>query len=106
MSWNLLGDHPPDYGDKLALAIHANQPLSFYLTLTDHELNFNENGSVDLNVFYQARLSGLTRSPAADIFASPSLFEDDIKKADEKIKKLNKIKEKYLSMILKHGRRK
>jgi len=89
-------NHPPDYGDKLALAIQKST-TTLYLTLTDHELNFNENGSVDLNVFYQARLSGLTRSPAADIFASPSLFEDDIKKADEKIKKLNKRKEKYLS---------
>ena len=89
-------NHPPDYGEKLALAIQKST-TTLYLTLTDHELNFNENGSVDLNVFYQARLSGLTRSPAADIFASPSLFEDDIKDADKKIKELNKKKEKYLS---------
>ena len=89
-------NHPPDYGEKLALAIQKST-TTLYLTLTDHELNFNENGSVDLNVFYQARLSGLTRSPAADIFASPSLFEDDIKDADKQIKELNKKKEKYLS---------
>lgn len=89
-------NHPPDYGEKLALAIQKST-TTLYLTLTDHELSFNENGSVDLNVFYQARLSGLTRSPAADIFASPSLFEDEIKDADKQIKELNKKKQKYLS---------
>ena len=67
-------DQGPDYGKKLQAAIMTSK-IPLFLTLTEHELIFNENGSVDLNVFYQARLSGLARSPAADIFGSTLDFK-------------------------------
>lgn len=78
-------DQGPDYGKKLQAAIMTSK-IPLFLTLTEHELIFNENGSVDLNVFYQARLSGLARSPAADIFGST--FDLDLKSLDEQIDKL------------------
>ena len=82
-------DKGPDYGTNLEAAINKTR-LALFLTLTSHELNFNENGTVDLTVNYQARLSGLARSTSADIFAGGSGFEDDIKEIDEKLEALDK----------------
>jgi len=78
-------DQGPDYGKKLQAAIMTSK-IPLFLTLTEHELIFNENGSVDLNVFYQARLSGLARSPAADIFGST--FDFNLNFLDGQIDKL------------------
>ena len=81
-------DKGPDYGKQLEAALNDTR-LALYLTLTSHELTFNENGSVDLTVNYQARLSGLGSSPAADIFAGGTSFKDDLKEVDEKLENLN-----------------
>ena len=82
-------DQGPDYGKKLQAAIMTSK-IPLFLTLTEHELIFNENGSVDLNVFYQARLSGLARSPAADIFGST--FDFNLAWIDAQIDELEKQK--------------
>jgi len=76
------------YGKDLEAAINATR-VGLYLTLTTHELNFNENGSVDLNINYQARLSGLARSPDANIFGGPSKFKSTLKGIDSKLKQIN-----------------
>jgi len=76
------------YGKDLEAAINATR-VGLYLTLTTHELNFNENGSVDLNINYQARLSGLARSPDANIFGGPSKFKFTLKGIDSKLKQIN-----------------
>jgi len=94
-------DLGPDYGKKLQNAIMESN-IALFLTLTEHELNFNENGSVDLNVFYQARLSGLTRSPAADIFASSNFNDPKIENIDKKIKKIDKQRKKIQDRELKN----
>lgn len=82
-------DKGPDYGTNLEAAINKTR-LALFLTLTSHELNFNENGTVDLTVNYQARLSGLARSTKADIFAGGSTFTEDIAEIDKKLEDLNK----------------
>ena len=94
-------DLGPDYGKKLQNAIMESN-IALFLTLTEHELNFNENGSVDLNIFYQARLSGLTRSPAADIFASSNFNDPKIENIDKKIKKIDKQRKKIQDRELKN----
>ena len=82
-------DKGPNYGIHLEAAINKTR-LALFLTLTSHELNFNENGTVDLTVNYQARLSGLARSTKADIFAGGSTFTEDIAEIDKKLEDLNK----------------
>jgi len=82
-------DKGPDYGINLEAAINETR-VGLYLTLTTHELNFNENGSVDLSVNYQARLSGLARSPAANIFSGGTELSRQLKQINEKLKEKNK----------------
>ncbi len=79
----------PDYGKQLQAAINSTR-LALFLTITTHELTFNENGSVDLVVNYQARLSGLARSPAADIFAGGTTLQNDLADVDSKLENINK----------------
>mgnify|MGYP003112898361 CR=1 FL=1 len=85
-----------NYGKDLEAAINATR-VGLYLTLTTHELNFNENGSVDLSVNYQARLSGLARSPDANIFGVTSKFKDKLKAIDSKLKQVNQDMSKKLN---------
>ena len=84
------------YGRDLQAAINATR-IALYLTLTTHELNFNENGSVDLNVNYQARLSGLARSPDANIFGISSKFKGTLRGIDKKLKQVNQDISKQLN---------
>jgi len=87
-------DRGESYGKDLEAAIN-NTRLALYLTLTTHELNFNENGSVDLNINYQARLSGLARSPAANIFSGASSLARQLKDINDQLdKNKNLMKEK------------
>jgi hypothetical protein len=94
-------DQGPDYGKKLQAAIMTSK-IPLFLTLTEHELIFNENGSVDLNVFYQARLSGLARSPAADIFGSTFDFNlNNLNFLDAQIDKLENQKSEIAQRAVK-----
>jgi len=52
---------------------------ALYLTLTSHQINFQQDGTLELSVNYQARLSGLLRSTHADIFTGKELYEEEIK---------------------------
>ncbi len=80
-------DRGPNYGKNLEEAINLTR-ISLYLTITTHELNFNENGSVDLNINYQARLSGLARSPAANIFSGGCSANTNLPALEKSIKDL------------------
>lgn len=68
----------PNYAKNLQVAID-NSRVALYLQNTTHELTFNENGSVDLAVNYQASLSGILRTPGADIFVGGTEFDAAIK---------------------------
>ena len=67
-----------NYAKNLQNAIDRSR-VALYLQNTTHELTFNENGSVDLAVKYQASLSGILRTPGADIFVGGTEFDAAIK---------------------------
>ena len=78
----------PDYGKNLQMAIE-NSRLAFYLQNTTHEIRFNENGSLDLDISYQASLTGILRAPNADIFTGGTEYDAKIEKLEEKLEKKN-----------------
>jgi hypothetical protein len=55
--------------NKLKLALDESR-TSFFLQQTRHDLNFGENGSVELSIDYNASLAGLLRAPVSDILSS------------------------------------
>ena len=70
------------YGEFLERAINDSR-VALYLDVTGHELNFNEDGSVDLEVRYQASLTGILKSPNADIFMGGTELDQAIKEYRE-----------------------
>jgi hypothetical protein len=44
---------------------------SLWLTLVDHDFNINQDGTFSLQANYQARISGLTTDPRANVFIGP-----------------------------------
>ena len=53
--------------------------------MVQHQINFNQNGSLELTVNYRASLAGLLSGRTANIFdESSKLIEDDIKKRKKK----------------------
>ena len=94
---------PPDFENKVSEfsdldakeAGHLKRAIamaktSLYLQITTHELTFNEDGSVDISINYQAALSGILRSPNADLFVGSDKYKADKKDLNGKIDKLRK----------------
>ena len=79
----------PGYGTALQKAIDRTR-VALYLQNTTHELTFNEDGSVGLNIDYQASLSGILRAPNADIFTGGTEYEQKIEELEESLEKQNK----------------
>ena len=55
---------------------------ALYLQIVSHNVTFNEDGSVDLSIDYQAALSGILRAPSADLFIGKDVYTletEDIK---------------------------
>ena len=64
--------------------------ISLYLQMTQHTINFNQNGTLELTVQYQASLAGLLTGKTADIFdVSSKLIEQDIETKEEEAEVLN-----------------
>lgn len=57
---------------------------ALYLQVTRHQLNFKDNGSVELSIDYQASLSGIMRARNADIFDGDTIYTESLDKAEEK----------------------
>ena len=77
--------------------------ISLYLQQVRHLINFNENGSVELTVEYQASLSGLLTGKTADIFSkSPEMSDSRVEFLTEEVDSL----EKRLEDTLDKGRQK
>mgnify|MGYP003627055479 CR=1 FL=1 len=57
---------------KALKAALQNSRVSFFLQQTRHQINFNEDGSVELTVNYQAALAGLLTGKTANILAPSS----------------------------------
>ena len=74
---------------KALKAALRNSRASFFLQQTRHQINFNEDGSVELTVNYQAALAGLLTGKTANILApSSAIHLQDIEGNKEKICKL------------------
>jgi len=82
---DLMPKADPSDIQLLSEAITATR-VTLFLTQVRHNLNFSDNGSLELSIDYQASLSGLLTSPRADIFAEdPSDLRDALKKIDEEL---------------------
>lgn len=77
-------------GDVSALknAISSTQ-VALYLQQVRHNLNFQEDGSVILDIDYQASLAGLLTGPTANILSdSPTVLKDKLKGLKEESARL------------------
>lgn len=76
--------------DKKAKALEEafdNSRISLFLQMTQHQISFNQNGTLELSVSYQASLAGLLTGKTADIFdVSSKSIKQDIKNEKQKIK--------------------
>ena len=64
--------------------------ISLFLQMTQHQINFNQNGTLELTVQYQASLAGLLTGKTADIFdVSSKLIEQDIDNLQNKVDYFN-----------------
>lgn len=82
---DLMPKADPSDIQLLSEAITATR-VTLFLTQVRHNLNFSENGSLELSIDYQASLSGLLTSPRADIFAEdPASMRAAVKKIDEEL---------------------
>ena len=56
---------------------------AFFLQIVSHEINFEQDGTLELVIQYQASMSGITRSPTADIFIGHELYKNSLEKLDQ-----------------------
>ena len=76
----------------------ADSRISLFLQMTQHQISFNQNGSLELTVDYQASLAGLLSGRTADIFdETPKLIKEDIKGQEEIIDNIDDIDESNLT---------
>lgn len=80
-----LGYYVPDYADKDLKDAIDHQNKSFMLTMVDHDISFNKDGSTTITIEYRAYLESLLKMPRLDALASPDL----IKKRQENANKLS-----------------
>jgi hypothetical protein len=72
---------------RLETAIRRTR-VSLYLQQVRHLITFNENGSLELSIDYQASLSGLLTGKTADIFTASAKSIEEIAKLEEEIAKI------------------
>jgi len=76
----------------------ADSRISLFLQMTQHQISFNQNGSLELTVDYQASLAGLLSGRTADIFdETPKLIKENIKGQEEIIDNIDDIDESNLT---------
>ncbi len=47
---------------------------ALYLQITSHQINFQQDGTLELSINYQASISGIMRTPRSDIFVGKELY--------------------------------
>jgi hypothetical protein len=70
-----LGYYVPDFADKDLKDAIEHQNKSFMLTMVDHDISFNKDGSVTITIEYRAYLESLLKMPRLDALASPELIQ-------------------------------
>jgi len=61
---------------------------ALYLQIVSHAINFAQDGTLELAIQYQASLSGIARSPDADIFIAKELHSEELKSLEEEYSNL------------------
>lgn len=85
-----LGYYVPSFaGKKLKEAIEFSNK-SFTLTMVDHDIKFNNDGSVEISIEYRAYLESLLKHPRLDALASPELIEKRIENSKKLADEINK----------------
>ena len=85
-----FGYYVPDYADKDLKDAIDHQNKSFMLTMVDHDISFNKDGSVAITIEYRAYLESLLKMPRLDALASPDLIkkrQDNANKLSEELLK-------------------
>jgi len=99
IGWNMPPNFAsafPSFGEKVGgtnktkgtLLTEAlrNTQMHLFLQQTRHLINFKEDGSVELDIQYQAALSGILKEERANILANDkTFFQEEIKGYQEKI---------------------
>jgi hypothetical protein len=70
-----LGYYVPDFADEDLKDAIEHQNKSFMLTMVDHDISFNKDGSVAITIEYRAYLESLLKMPRLDALASPDLIQ-------------------------------
>jgi hypothetical protein len=79
----------PSKAKRLIDALEESR-ISLYLQMTQHQINFNQNGSLELSISYRASLAGLLSGRTANIFdQTPAGLEEDIESLTNKIDSIN-----------------
>ena len=115
-SYNALGEVSVDR--KISAAGFEATRTSLFLSLTDHDLSIQQDGTVNLKANYQGRVTGLVANdPRANVFLDPKDDAEEgvmahVKRLDEKIKEasclendnqVDKLK-KELNLVLQNQR--
>ena len=90
-----MGASSQTYGQFLEQAIEESR-VGLYLQVVGHELNFNEDGGVDLQVRYQAELDGILKAPNADIFMGGTEFDETLKELRQALKTSDEADAEYI----------
>lgn len=80
----------PGYNTLQLAAIEravTSSRVALYLQIVSHAINFQQNGSLELAIKYQASLSGMTRAPDADIFIAKELHSGEIEQLEDELEK-------------------
>jgi hypothetical protein len=64
--------------------------ISLYLQMVQHQITFNQNGSLELSISYRASLAGLLSGRTSNIFdQTPVGLEEDIERLTKRIDSIN-----------------
>lgn len=87
-----------EIADRLSVAL-SKQSMTLMLNLISHNIEVTEEGSISLNIKYQASLEQSTDSGVFDLFYPLSLKKQNYASPDSKISQLKKQQEKTLKAI-------
>jgi hypothetical protein len=68
--------------EHIQAAITASR-TALYLQIVSHAINFQQDGTLELVIDYQASMSGVMRSPRANIFIGKELYEAEMETLQE-----------------------
>ena len=79
----------PAKAENLLDALEESR-ISLYLQMVQHQITFNQNGSLELNISYRASLAGLLSGRTSNIFDQSSAgLEEDIERLTKRIDSIN-----------------